>query len=270
MISIIICSRNNNLERNLIENVERTIGGVEFEIICIDNSTNKYSMCSAYNEGIRRSKYEFLCFMHEDVTFLSENWGALAISKLNDKSTWLLGILGTKYFNGTSTYWWPSPYCVGHNWNGGLHRVFNNSLKEENVVVTDGLWLFTRKDIFKDVKWDEETYKGFDFYDMDLCMQILLNGGQIKIIPDIHIDHHSDGNYSSNFYKTCLLFHNKWDAYLPVMTNDIPSETAKEASRIALNRICDLECCKSQFIRRDRKFLFRLASKIDRILSTIK
>lgn len=66
MISIIICSRNSDISPTLIENIQHTII-VDNEVNVIDNSKNTYSIFSAYNEGVLRSKYPFLCFLHKGV-----------------------------------------------------------------------------------------------------------------------------------------------------------------------------------------------------------
>lgn len=66
MISIIICSRFQSISKELKDNIENTVGVVH-EIICIDNSKSQYDIFSAYNEGVKRSQYPLLCFMHEDI-----------------------------------------------------------------------------------------------------------------------------------------------------------------------------------------------------------
>ncbi len=72
MISIIICSRHPDISASLRENMEETIG-VEFEIVTIDNSHGKYSISSAYNRGVERSLYPYVCFVHDDVLFRTKN-----------------------------------------------------------------------------------------------------------------------------------------------------------------------------------------------------
>lgn len=74
MISCIICSRTSTISNELMQNISSTIG-CEYEIITIDNSTNKHNIFQAYNEGIRRAKGEYLCFMHDDILYHTENWG---------------------------------------------------------------------------------------------------------------------------------------------------------------------------------------------------
>ena len=55
MISCIICSRQPDIPAELKENIASTIG-CEHEIIVIDNSSNRETICSAYNQGVRKSR----------------------------------------------------------------------------------------------------------------------------------------------------------------------------------------------------------------------
>jgi glycosyltransferase involved in cell wall biosynthesis len=66
MISLIICSRTPALSQKLANNIAETIG-VPYEIVLLDNSANTYGICQAYNIGVQQSKYDVLCFMHDDI-----------------------------------------------------------------------------------------------------------------------------------------------------------------------------------------------------------
>lgn len=52
MLSLIICSRTPRISEELERNIAETIG-CEYELVVIDNSKNKYSIFSAYNQGVR-------------------------------------------------------------------------------------------------------------------------------------------------------------------------------------------------------------------------
>lgn len=78
MISIIICSRHHTLDEELRGNIKATIGNdILYEIVCIDNSNNCHSIFSAYEEGVKKAKGNYLCFMHEDIRFHSADWGGM-------------------------------------------------------------------------------------------------------------------------------------------------------------------------------------------------
>ena len=93
MLSIIICSKHKVLPASFLGNIDQTVG-VAYEIVCIDNSENKYSIFSAYNLGVARSQYPFLCLVHEDVYFHTENWGNKVIKHLSEPKTGIVGIAG--------------------------------------------------------------------------------------------------------------------------------------------------------------------------------
>lgn len=261
-ISIIICSRNRTISNKLKENIEKSIGGGNYEIVWIDNSNNKYTICQAYNMGVQRAKYEYLCFMHEDIIFLSDKWGELAIEELSKPDVWLLGILGTKFIDVCSTYWWPSPCCCGHNWYQGKEKCFSKELSTQEVVAVDGMWLFSHKRYFKNslLRWDDSTYTWFDFYDMDISMQVKKQGGKIIVVPSIYIEHGSEGNYSIKFYEECLKFHKKWDAYLPLSVSDDDNIVLKN-NKIILERICKLEANNTKLKKLFTLIPYRIARK---------
>ena len=96
MISIIICSRKQSDFDVLATNITQTVG-VPFELIRIDNSKNTYSICQAYNIGAARSLFDHLCFIHEDVKFVIENWGFVVANLLKDEAIGLVGVAGGKY-----------------------------------------------------------------------------------------------------------------------------------------------------------------------------
>ena len=76
VLSVIICSRSRTIKRQLSENIQKTIG-CEYELIVIDNSQNDKSIFEAYRQGTEQSTGEYLCFVHDDVEFISKNWGII-------------------------------------------------------------------------------------------------------------------------------------------------------------------------------------------------
>ena len=81
MISIVICSISPERLRQVIQNIQGTIG-VEYEIIAIDNREKNWPIARVYNEGAYRAQYPYLFFVHEDVKFHSRNWGLVIEEKI--------------------------------------------------------------------------------------------------------------------------------------------------------------------------------------------
>lgn len=252
MISIIICSRNPKIDKTLNENIKQTIG-VEYEIIHIDNSEGKYGICGAYNEGVRQSKGDILCFMHEDILFHSADWGKKIEKYFGNQELGMLGVSGsivvpdkydwrffgfskTHVVQGYSVLTYPLHYYIkGIEW--------NICTSKERVAIVDGCWFCIRKSLFDKgiIRFDEDTFKGFHLYDSDISMQLNKSGFRIYICSDIVIEHFSEGNYTVEFHKALDAFLKKWEKELPFSVEKINpflwGETEKRAEGKLENRI---------------------------------
>jgi hypothetical protein len=234
MISIIVCSRTSDIPEALKQNIQTTIG-LEYELVIVDNSKNEYSIFQAYNEGGRRAKYPYLCFMHEDILFRTNNWGQKIIKHFEDTSIGLIGMAGTHFLPKFPSYWTNSPFISEHNLsndNGKLIECFHLDLfkgKELiDVVACDGFCLFIRKELFNSIFFDEKNFDGFHYYDMDICMQVLSQRNRVCVCRDILIEHSWSNNYSKKeldaFDRDQQIFFDKWKDHLPIARgiDDIP------------------------------------------------
>ncbi len=228
MISVVICSRHSDIPQNLKENIQNTIA-VEYELIVIDNSSNKHSIFSAYNEGVRRAKYPYLCFAHEDILFRTENWGWNIIKHFEDTTIGLIGMAGTHFLPKVPTYWTSSPFISEHNLTNDKGQIiecfkldFFKGTNILDVVACDGFCLFVQKELFDTdlVKFDDKNYSGFHYYDMDICMQVLSNKLRVCICSDVLIEHFWSDSYSKrsldSFYKSQNIFFDKWKDHFPI------------------------------------------------------
>lgn len=240
MISIIICSRYSDIPQSLKDNIDHTIG-LEYELIIIDNSDNKYSIFSAYNEGLKRAKYPVLCFMHDDILFRTNGWGNRVISHFNDTNIGLIGMLGTHFLPSVPTYWTTSPFfstsyiqtTEGVQFEDFKTDFFHGTSLVD-AVACDGICLFVREELFAKISFDEVSYNGFHFYDMDICMQILANEYRVCICNDIIIEHFSLGSYNKSFFINQNVFFNKWRNSLPISRgiNHIPLHVINKLNQL--------------------------------------
>jgi GT2 family glycosyltransferase len=220
MLSLIICARASDIPPSLKENVAKTIG-VEYEIVVIDNSENRYSIFSAYNLGAQKSKYPYLCFMHDDVAFHTPNWGAKVVAHFIDENTGAIGIAGSPYFPGMPGAWWSSKarneVTVSNN-DGVITPHINyypHKADKNECVVLDGVWICIRRALFEKIKFDDALFNGFHFYDIDICLQIHQLGNKLYCVFDIWIQHFSIGNPNRNWLDNALLLQKKWRRKLP-------------------------------------------------------
>ena len=216
MISCVVCSRNLELSRELKENIVNTVG-CPYELIVIDNSSNEYTIFSAYNEGVSRSKGDIVCFLHEDILFHSIGWGVEVINAFKNEDIGLIGVIGSQFLPNKIASWWLCQTTVGHILQGdngvnGKYYVtdIGNEVNEmTDVVVVDGLWFCIRRDLLQMCKFDTGTYNSFHCYDVDICMQVLFNEKRVVVVPNILIEHRSMGNVLGDYYYNLELFYNK-------------------------------------------------------------
>ena len=227
LISLIICSRKADISEELKQNIAETIG-CEYELCVIDNSRNEYSIFSAYNEGVRRAKGDILCFMHEDVLFRTNKWGGAVITQFADKSIGAVGFLGGHYLPDRPSYWTDPRvesvnYIQGEVINGvySTRQILHQKYRTENsyVAAIDGCFMAIPRGLFHEgkLKWDEENFSGFHYYDMDMCMQINRLGLNIKVVWNILLEHLSMGNFNSSFINARQVWYNKWKGNLPII-----------------------------------------------------
>lgn len=249
MISIIICSVNKNALKKAMNNVSATIG-VPFETIAIDNRNNSCGICEAYNTGALRAKYDILCFMHEDVSFDTENWGQKVIDHLFNSSIGLIGLAGgdTKSYVPSS---WASLISaseisyVQHFKNPAIEpqKIYRTSSPEnkssiKQVACIDGFWMCTRKDVFAKYRFDSKTFKGFHGYDIDFSLRV---GTEYKVavIFDVIVHHYSEGSFDKTWMKNAILLSNKWKNKLPVTVCNLDKKELIRQHWTAMNCFID-------------------------------
>ena len=228
MISIIICARKEDIAPELRKNIEETIG-IPYEIIIINNAANDYTIFSAYNKGVSLSKFPLLLFMHDDILYHTNDWGKKLAEHFQDEKVGGVGIAGTPYLSFTTGGWWSGgaghlhllqsnkedPTPVHHNY-------FPENSQVEEVVVLDGVWFCLRRNLFDRIRFDEATFSGFHFYDVDITLQVHFLGYKLLVVRDILIHHQSIGILDRHWVKNAGLFYKKWRDRLPVSVRPYP------------------------------------------------
>lgn len=222
MISIIICTRKKNLSESFVLNIKNTVG-IESEIILIDNSENLYSLSEAYNKGVKDSMYNYLCFVHDDVLFRTSQWGELITRHLNEQNVGIIGVAGREYLSRVPGAW-PNRLASANIIQSDrtknkkskrrlLPKNFNDKRRE--VVMLDGVLLCMKKDLFKQIKFDEGI-DGFHGYDFDISIQSCNANYKNYVIYDVLIEHFSRGNTNKQYYINLLKVFRKWENKLPI------------------------------------------------------
>lgn len=210
----------------LHDNIRESIG-VPFEFIAIDNSQTEYSIFSAYNEGIRRSQHPYLCFIHEDILFHTQNWGERLIRHLQEENVGILGIAGSHFTQATIAGWGFSP-CQSMRYLQRMDplgpaqlfdiRYNSNDSEYSRATCIDGVFLAMTRQLAQQIHFDDVNFHGFHCYDQDICMQALSLGYDNKILFDIMIEHFSKGSFNAHWLVAAHTWLDKWRDKLPVST----------------------------------------------------
>jgi glycosyltransferase involved in cell wall biosynthesis len=200
MISIIVCSICQKNFIRLSDSIQEKIG-IPFQLIRIENNIEKLSISEAYNKGADQAVYDFLCFIHEDVVFHTNQWGEALVKAFKGlPNPGVLGVAGSNYLPISPSYWWiPDPkrrFCnyldnheTGNIGEGKLR--FSGHTDPVQVYLLDGMFLAIKKEVFKKVKFDE-SLEGFHGYDTSICLRSAIEF-QNYFIPNILIEHFSQG-----------------------------------------------------------------------------
>lgn len=232
MISIVICSKNNDISDILKKNIQDTIG-VHYELIVIDNSRNDYSIFSAYNNGIKTAKYPFICFIHDDILFHTNHWGEKLITHLKNPTTGLVGVAGTCLTTRIPAPWPHSPndlVCKNIIQSGKRKKkseriksplTYQESRRE--VTALDGMLLSGRSEIFQKINFNENL-NGFHGYDYDISLKALALGLKNYVLYDILLEHASGGNTNKLYFQNIISVYQNWETMFPLICNDTGKE----------------------------------------------
>lgn len=220
-ISIIICSRTKILTPGFLENIKSTVG-CDYELITIDNSQNQYSIFEAYNLGIKKSNGEFLCFIHDDIWFHTDNWGVISQNIFNKyNKLGLLGVAGAKLKTKMMSPWWNCHYnqqvinIIQHNKNAEPEKtmVGFDENSEAEVVVIDGVFMALRKSM--NIRFSE-VMAGHHNYDLNISFECKKIGYQIMVTNQILIEHFSSGMLNKDWLSSTYKIHKIYKSILPL------------------------------------------------------
>jgi hypothetical protein len=245
MLSIVVCHRNQEFLNQFKQNVSNTIG-IAYEIVIIDNITNKYNIFQAYNIGFIQCKYDIICYAHEDIIFHTNDWGEKVIEHFKNSNLGIIGVAGSHYLPKLpSAHWFTdisSIKLIQTNENEKhlrFSRYIENSDLSDQAVIIDGLWMCTTKLIMQKLRFDEETFDGFHCYDSDICLQIKKLHYDVKIVYDITIEHISSGSLDISWLKGIFNLYKKWNKYLPISTLQLSKSKKCNANYMNANIVID-------------------------------
>ena len=194
-----------------------------------------------------RSRFEIICFAHEDILFHTPNWGQKVVDTLSDASIGLVGVVGSKYKATSVSAWWSVHGNtlrgqVIHPSGGDPHHGFDLDGTLADVVVIDGLFMVSRKQQWQEYRFDAVTFNGFHFYDVDWSASISKHFR--VVVVDIVIEHLSGGNTNRAWLDSAIAFHKKWKHRLPYYTGSLSMVDQAKSEVLAVARM--IKYCRNE------------------------
>jgi GT2 family glycosyltransferase len=179
----------------------------------------------AINQGIKASKYEYICQMHNDVVIFEKEWLKKIVSAMEqDPHIGIACLAGRQYIRKNCSC---DEETLKHNLLSiGLNEPMKNVV--EDIAVIDGmLFVFTKKLVEK-IGLLDEMYGMMHFYDMDFSLASL-KAGYRNVAVNVLAFHVGNGGTTrrSDYYKRLVpddlrlynknskIFKRKWKHILP-------------------------------------------------------
>jgi hypothetical protein len=200
LVSIVICSNTRAKFEKVMVNFRERLGPVPHEVIGIHDAR---SLSEGYNRGVVRSRGDIVVFSHDDIRIVSPDFAAKLFASLAQCD--LVGVAGTTLLR--SAAWgrsgWPHlAGQVGHTLPDGRRLVVLYGLQDRLVLgaqAFDGLFFAVRREVLERVRFDESTFDGWHFYDVDFTFSAFLAGLRLGIRTDLLVWHDSTGSFDERW-----------------------------------------------------------------------
>ena len=204
----------------------------EQDVRYIRNETNRGPII-AINQGIKNSKYDYICQMHNDVVVFEKGWLKRIVAIMEGgPSIGIVCLAGRQYIRKDCSC---DEDTLKHNL---LSIGLNPPMKEEvaDIAVCDGMCFVFNKGLIETIGLLDETYGMMHFYDMDFSLASI-KAGYRNVAVNVLGFHVGNGGTTrrSDFYKDLvpndLKLYNRNSAIFKRKWKDIlPCDVRKQAS----------------------------------------
>lgn len=153
--------------------------GIEVDVVSIRGCK---SIAQAYNIGSNQTDAKYKVYLHSNTYIMNKSLikDILDIFVTNNQ-VGLIGVVGAKRLPANGL-WWDDVGKVGEvnilrNGDSEYNKLNNIIEKYEIVEAVDGLIMATQIDL----RWKEEIFDGYYFYDISECMEFIKKGFQVVV-----------------------------------------------------------------------------------------
>ncbi len=174
--TIIVANRYEDLWQDFLAGLSKVTAGVEYDLIRIDGSKEGFTYSKAMNEGLRKVKTPFVCFMNDDAHPLTENWLRdliIPVAECGFRAVCPIEILNNNF-----------EVCRGLP----PLLIIRSTLKKPGTTSTlNGFCLVSATEIMNQVGGWDESFTHF-YEDNDLSIR-LEETGWLAYVTYVHVDH---------------------------------------------------------------------------------
>ena len=139
-------------------------------------------MAAGYNAAMEACGAEYMAYLHQDAFVLNHNLISDCIDIFRSApDIGMIGVLGEKSMPENAVFWDSWNLGAVYACNGDRAIRVNGTAGMKNSVIdvaaVDGMCIITDQNI----KWREDLFDGFDFYDVSQCMEYTKRGYRIVI-----------------------------------------------------------------------------------------
>lgn len=238
MITIICCSINSKLAEKLTRNVTNTIGEIKYEFLIHDNLNKNEPISKVYNRLMLLAKYEIIVLLHEDIEFITYNWGLVLFEIFKNKDVSLLGIAGSTLKLKSPSYWSDVP--ENFHYKNIVQKKDGNFVQETvgfcrpntliKASVIDGVFMAVRRAPKLKILEGE----GFHGYDISLSLECVKRGLGVYITNSVLIKHFSTGDKNISWLRSIIKMSDHYSNFLPSFNEKISLKELKRLEGKAL------------------------------------
>lgn len=239
MITFIICSIEPERAIALKANIEQT-SGIQPQVFIHDNRILNWGLCRVYNHYSALASCDVICYLHEDVTFLTQNWAVKILDFYAQNSdAGVIGFLGSQIKT-------KSPSAVGsdphYEMGSLLQRTTTDTVKSymqkagssdfSQVIPIDGLCMIAPRKVWDEVRFDEARFDKFHLYDLDFTIGVAQHYKNY-VCHSVVVEHGSEGSHNEEWYKYTKIFQDKWGERLPMTSIEMTKRQIRHCEHYA-------------------------------------
>lgn len=214
-ISIVVCSIDPNRLARLRADLDRELAAEDWELVTIRDAR---SLCEGYRRGLAQSRGELVVLCHDDIGVLTGRFAARLRERLATHD--LVGVAGSDRLTGPKWFWSGPPHtaswvCEPHGTGWLLGLLGTHGPVVDGAQALDGLFLAGHRAALLDLGFDDTTFDGFHFYDLDLSWRAHRAGLRCAVALDLLLWHASGGNFGDSWQRYAQRFVQKFPELAP-------------------------------------------------------